>query len=89
MLEEDNQWESYDSCSGHSAYDFNYVSDGDNTVASTMLPIFTSSGGKKKPKNKKGKGKVTPAPKTITSSGVSITPTQQQMESEFFLEDEE
>jgi hypothetical protein len=40
-----------------------------------MLPIFASSGGKKKPKKKKGKGKATtPAPKTITSSGVSKTP---------------
>jgi len=44
-----------------------------------MLPIF-ASGGKKKPKKKKGKGKpTTPAPKTTTSSGVSQTPIQQQM----------
>jgi hypothetical protein len=90
MLEEDNQWDSSDSCSGHSAYDFNYDSDGDNTVASTMLPIFASPGGKKKPKKKKGKGKsITPAPKTSMSSGVSKTPTRQQMESESFMEDEE
>jgi hypothetical protein len=90
MLEEDDQWNSDgSSCSGHSAYDFNYDSDGDNTVASTMLPIFASTGGKKKPKKKKGKGKATPAPKTITSSGVSKTPTRQQMESKSFLDDEE
>jgi len=75
MLEEDNQWDS-DPSSGHSDYDFNNDSD---TVASSMLPIF-ASGGKKKPKKKKGKGKTTtPAPKTITSSGVSQTPIQQQM----------
>jgi len=78
MLEEDDQWNSDDSsCSGHSAYDFNYDSDGDNTVASTMLPTF-ASGGKKKSKKKKGKGKKAPAPKMITSSGVSKTPQQQQ-----------
>jgi len=80
MLEEDGLWDSDSgSCSGHSAYDFNYDSDGDITVASTMLPIFASSGGKKKPKKKKGKGKATPAPKIATSSGVSQTPIQQQM----------
>jgi len=87
MMNEDNCWDSDSgSCSGHSAYDFNYDSDGDNTVAATMLPIF-ASGGKKKPKKMKGKGKA-PAPKTM-SLGVSKTPTRQQMESEFFLEDEE
>ena len=80
-MNEDECWDSDSgSCSGHSAYDFNYDSDGDNTVASTMLPIFASSGGKKKPKKKKGKGKmVTPAPKTTTSLGLSKTPIQQQM----------
>jgi len=80
MLEEETWGSDFCSCSGHSAYDFNYDSDGDNTVASTMLPIFTS-GGKKKPKKKKGKGKsTTPGPKMTTSSGVSQTPTKQQME---------
>jgi hypothetical protein len=85
MLEEENQWESSDSGSGHSEYDFNNNS---VTVASLMLPIF-ASGGKKKPKKKKGKGKATPAPKTIMSWGVSKTTIRQQMESEYFLEDEE
>jgi hypothetical protein len=86
MLEEDGLWDSDDS-STHSDYDLNNDSD---TVASSMLPIFAHSGGKKKPKKKKGKGKsITPAPKTITSSGVSKTPTRQQMESKSFLEGEE
>jgi len=83
MLEEDNQWDS--DSSGYSDYDFNNHSD---TVASSMLPIF-ASGGKKKPKKKKGKGKATPAPKTITSSGVSKTPSLRRMESESFFEGEE
>jgi len=79
MLEEE-VWDSDSgSYSGYSAYDFNYDSDGGNTVASMMLPIFATSR-KKKPKRKKGKGKVKmPAPKTTTSSGVSQTPIQQQM----------
>jgi uncharacterized coiled-coil DUF342 family protein len=86
MYDEDNMWESGSDSSTYSDYDFQNDSD---TVASSMLPIF-ASGGKKKPKKKKGKGKATtPAPKTITSSGVSKTPTRQQMESEFFMEDEE
>jgi hypothetical protein len=86
MLEEDGLWDS-DDFSTHSDYDFNNDSD---TVASSMLPIFASSGGKKKPKKKKGKGNaVTPAPKKITSSGVSKTPIQQEMESESFFEGEE
>jgi hypothetical protein len=73
MLEEE-AWDSDSGmCSGHCAYDFNYDSDGDNTVASTMLPIF-ASGGKKKPKKKQGKGKSMPAPTTVMSSGVSQTP---------------
>jgi len=78
MLEEDGLWDSDDS-STHSDYDFNHDSDGDNTVASTMIPIFASSSGKKNSKKKKGKGKATtPAPKTIMSSGGSKTPKQQQ-----------
>jgi hypothetical protein len=44
-----------------------------------MLPIFASSGGKKKPKKKRGKGKA-PEPKTITSLGASKTPQQQQQQ---------
>jgi hypothetical protein len=87
MLEEDGLWNSSDDSSDHSNYDFNYNSD---KVTSLMLPIFASPGGKKKPKKKRGKGKaMTPAPKTTMSSGVSKTPTRQQMESEFFLENEE
>ena len=85
MLEEDGLWDSDDS-STHSDYDFNNDSD---TVASSMLPIF-ATGGKKKPKKKKGKGKATtPAPEMIMSSGVSKTPTRQEMESESFYEGEE
>ena len=78
MLEEDGLWDSdgSDDSSTHSDYDFNNDSD---TVASSMLPIF-ASGGKKKRKKKNGKGKtVKSAPKTTTSSGVSQTPIQQQM----------
>jgi len=75
MLEEDGLWDS--DSSTHSDYEFNNDSD---TVASSMLPIF-AVGGKKKPKKKKGKGKtMTSAPKTITSSGVSQTPIQQQVD---------
>jgi hypothetical protein len=87
MFKEDDQWNSNgSSCSGHSDYDFNNNSD---TVTSSMLPIF-ASGGKKKPKKKRGKGKaIMPGPTTITSSGVSKTPTWQQMEFKSFLEDEE
>jgi hypothetical protein len=85
MLEEDGLWNSSDDSSDHSDYDFNNDSD---TVASSMLPIFASSG-KKKPKKKKGKGKATPAPKMIESLGVSKTPVRQQMESEHFYEGEE
>jgi len=89
-MNNDECWESDSSlCSCHSAYDFNYDSDGDNTVASTMLRIF-ASGGKKKHKKKKRKGKATtPGPKMIMSSGVSKTPIRQQMESESFFEYEE
>ena len=80
-------WESSsDDSSCHSDYDFNNDSD---TVASSMLPIF-ASGGKKKPKMENCKGKKkTPAPETITSSGVSKTPSEQQMMSESLFENEE
>ena len=77
MLEEDNQWNSDDSsCSGYSEYDYNARDSDDSTVASSMLPIAASFGGKKKPKKKKGKGKQ-PAPEK-QSSGGSKTPQQQQ-----------
>jgi len=74
MLEEDGLWEldSNGSCSGHCTYDSDHDSDGDATVGSTMLPIFTSSGEKKKPTKKKGKGKKkTPAPRYKTLGGSS------------------
>jgi len=73
MLEEDGLWDSDDS-STHSDYEFQNDSD---TVASSMLPIFATSG-KKKPTKKKGKGKSRPAPEKDLSSGGSKTPQQQQ-----------
>jgi len=77
MLEEDNQWNSDDSsCSGYSEYDYNAGDSDNSTVTSSMLPIATSFGGKKKPKKKKGKGKQ-PAPEK-QSLGGSKTPQQQQ-----------
>jgi hypothetical protein len=79
MLEEEVSDSDSGSCSSHSTYDFNYDSVGDNTIASTMLSIF-ATGGKKKPKMKKGKGKaIMPGPKMTTSSGVSQTTIQYQM----------
>jgi len=85
-------WESGTDSSTYSDYDYNARDSGDDTVASSMLPIFATSGGKQKPKKKKGKGKKkTPAPETITSSGVSQTPIRQQqrIESEKVLADED
>jgi len=78
MFYEDNIWESSSDMSTYS--DYNYIvrdSDADSVVSS-MLPIFTSGGGKKKPKQKKGNGKAMPAPKKITSQRVSPNPIQQQ-----------
>jgi hypothetical protein len=87
---EHEAWDSESgSWSGHSAYNFNYDSDGDNTVASMMLPIFVS-GVKQKPKKKKRKSKAKPALMMVTSSGVTKTPQQQQqMQSESFPMDKE
>jgi len=88
-LEEDNQWDS-DPSSGYSDYDYNARNSDGDTVASSMLPIFADTGGKKKPKKKKGKGKsTTPAPKTTTSSGGSKTPQQQKTMSEKVFTDED
>jgi len=84
MMNEDNIWESGSDSSSYSDYDYNACDSGDDTVASSMLPIF-ATGGKKKPKKKKGKGKATPAPATKTSLGgslklpvVDLGPKQQQ-----------
>jgi len=72
-MNEDNIWELGSDSSTYSDYDFQNDSD---TITSSMLPIFATSGGKKKPKKNKGKGEA-PAPK-ITSLGGSKTPLQQQ-----------
>jgi len=78
MLEEDNQWNSDDSGSGYSDYDYNAHGSGDDTVASSMLNLPDYMEEKKRGQKRKGKGKAAPAPKTITSSGVSKTLIRQQ-----------
>jgi hypothetical protein len=92
MLKEDGLWESgLDDSFCHSDYDNYSQYDNDSDKVASSILGFLASRGKEMPKKKRnGKGKKTrPAPKTITSSGVSKTPIPQQMESKPFLEDED